>query len=118
MKKIIQALFPEDGYSLVEVVVSMAVFMILALALSSLFISSYKTVVAAGTRSAAVQHVQQEMEKSIAEGAYSADEVQREEDYEVVVFGKKVTGTLITVDKIISEEPLRRVTYVTFVPDE
>lgn len=119
MKKMLNKLLRNvRGLTLIEVLVSMTIFLILALGLSSILIHSYRTVVQAGQRSDAVQASQQEMESVLADPEYDCQDMERIEDYELHLFGTVIRGELITMEKESSQEPKRQVTITIFVPYE
>jgi prepilin-type N-terminal cleavage/methylation domain-containing protein len=118
MKTLANCLWKKGGFTLIEVLVATIIFLFCVLALSALFLNSYKAISVAGCRSAAVQAVQQEMERAIADPVYEGEEVEREAEYELLIFGRTISGTLITVEKKYNEAPLRKVTFVTFIPEE
>lgn len=108
----------EDGFTLVEVLVAMAVFLIVVIAMSTFFLHSYKNVILAGKKSVTVYEAQQELEEVIADPDSSHDEDEiSEEPYQITIFGKTITGTKITVEKEYDQEHNRKLSYIVFVPD-
>lgn len=105
----------QAGFTLVEVLIATAIFLLIALSLSALFINSYRTIGLAGNRGTFVAEAQQEMERAIADDTYQTDELVREDEYEIVLFGRVFTGTLVSIEKQYSEN--RRVHYLTFVAE-
>lgn len=111
----------QKGYSLIEVVAATAVFLIAVLALCSLLMQGYRAMGLAGKRSTNLHLAQGEIEAAISSQDYSPTDpgvtVDRK-DIELVVFGKKVGGTLITVTRESAAPDGAEVVYVYFLPSQ
>lgn len=107
------------GYSITEVVVASAVFLICALAISGMLMQGYRAMGLAGKRSLNLHAAQEEMEVAIADDSYYSPDaevsISREDDY-IEVFGVSVAGTRITVIRTIPGQSDGEITYTYFAP--
>lgn len=118
MKKLMTSIKLNDGMTLVEVIVAITVFLIIALAMSSVLLNCYRTIIHAGRRSEAVQSSQQHIESVIADATYEVQGLTKEENYQLQIYGRTVNGRLITIQNEYTSEPRRQVTFITFLPYE
>lgn len=107
----------DRGYTLIEVVVASAVFLIVVLAISGLMLGSFRSFTSAGSRSKATHNTQEEMELAIFDPEYTTEEIQRV-DYDMFIFETTISGSLITLEKQYADRPGANVTFVTFIPDD
>lgn len=108
----------EEGFTLVEVLVAMIIFLIIVLAMTSFLGGSYLSLTRAGNKAATVFEAQSELEKALDDPDYNeAEEIERVPGYEVEIFNRRISGTKITVKEIYDEEQNREVNYVAFKPD-
>jgi prepilin-type N-terminal cleavage/methylation domain-containing protein len=104
------------GYSLIEVIVASAIFLIAVLAVSGMLIQGYKAMGLAGKRSSNTHITQEELEAVISDMDYSPEDENVNislQDTEVEVFGKNIGGTLVTVSRLVDGN---EVIYTYFVP--
>lgn len=115
---IVYILQREEGYTLVEVLVAMTIFLIMVIAITTFYLNSYADILTAGKRTAAFHEAQQQMEKAIEDPTYEEEGIERLFEYELDIFGRKMSGTKIIVEKTYSAEHGRKLTLVTFVSNK
>lgn len=88
----------ESGFTLVEIVVALAVLMILLVPFTFLFTSSFTNIFAAGNKNQALYDVQKELENEInSSSAVGIDILQI--DFPTVIQSIRVGGKIITIEK-------------------
>lgn len=110
-----------NGYTLIEVMVASAIFLIAVLAVSALLLQGYKAMGMAGNRSINLHVTQEEIEAAIADQGYipeNEDVRIIRDNVELIVFGNQVGGTLVTVTRTIPGQNGNEVTYTYFVPGD
>jgi len=106
------------GFTLVEIIVSVAILSIIIFAFSILFTTSFSGIFSAGRKSEALFKVQEEMDKKIAEGlsnnfdSSNPDQLTIEFDYRTVTVEGEIKEEQISYD---NEERLVDLFY--FMPD-
>lgn len=111
----------QKGYTLIEVLVATAVFLIAILVISGFMMQGYRAMGKAGKRTTNLHLTQADVEAAVADpdgDSEGEDVVVTREDYVLEVFGRTVGGTLITVKKAYEGQFAGEVTYYYFVPDE
>lgn len=109
------------GFTLVEVLLTTAIFLIAVLAISGVLMQGYRAMGLAGKRSEQLHITQAEIEAVIASNEYISEKedvaIEQEDSY-ISVFGKQVGGTLITVRKSFPGNTDEEITYTYFLPDD
>lgn len=113
-----KALVRQDGFSLTEVLVAVAIFSIAVIALTSVLTQGYRGMGAAGRRSVNLHKAQEEMDATIVgDFAVSGDDVVvSEEPCTVEVFGHVIQGTFITLKRVYSGQASGEIIYSYFAP--
>lgn len=108
------------GYTLIEVVVATAIFLIAVLAVSGILMQGYRAMGSAGRRSVTLHLTQEEMEAAIANSGFNPEDEDVEisrSPHQILVFGQSVSGTLVTVTRSYSGQSSGEVVYTYFIPD-
>ena len=116
-----KALVRQDGFTLTEVLVTVAIFSMVVLTLTSALTQGYRGMGAAGRRSVNLHKAQEEMDATIVgdftvSGDDADDVVVSEEPCTVEVFGHVIQGTFITLKRVYSGQASGEVIYSYFAP--
>lgn len=110
----------QDGYSLTEVLVAVAIFSLAVLALTSVLTQGYRAMGSAGRRSINLHQAQEDMDAAIDGDQIAFDDGVEvtEQPATIQVFGQPVQGTFITVRRVYSGQASGEVVYSYFAPVE
>lgn len=101
------------GFTLIEVLVSIAILAIISVALLLLFNHSFWGIIKSGNKAENIYEVQQQLENEVENVAYTPDEeitLKFDNGPEIIVHGKYIE------ESVVSEEPLENANLTYFKP--
>lgn len=120
MKKILNTLSRQEGFSFVEVMVALVIFSVTIISFSAFFASGIQNIFTTGHKGSALYNAQENMENTIASEDYFSDEVKPIKGPLELSFptAVKVEGYFITKNETYTDAQGNEhtVTVTTFVP--